>query len=309
MIDQPPLPAAVRPQGVRPHLEDAVIAGGGVLVDVADARLLVWTDPADADGLRGLLADHPQVEVVQLLWAGVEAFAAQGMFADGRTWACGKGVYADPVAEHALAMLLAGLRGLPARGAARSWGPQWGTSLIGARVVVLGGGGITESLVRLLQPFDGRITVVRRSAAAMPGVDRVVGPDRTLEVLAEADAVVLALALTPETAGVIDAAALAAMPEHAWLVNVARGGHVVTDDLVAALRDGVIAGAALDVTDPEPLPDGHPLWDLPTCLITPHTANTEAMAIPLVSARVAANVRRLAAGEPLLGLVDPAAGY
>ena len=72
------------------------------------------------------------------------------------------------------------------------------------------------------------------------------------------------------------------MESHAWLVNVARGGHVVTDDLVAALREGCIGGAALDVTDPEPLPDGHPLWDLPNCVITPHTANTLAMARPLV---------------------------
>lgn len=304
-----PVSVAVRPQGVRPHLEQAVLDGGGELVDVADARLLVWTDPSDAEGLTALLAAHPGIEVVQLLWAGVEQFAALGLFDDGRTWACGKGVYADPVAEHALALLLAGLRGLPARGAATSWGEQAGTSLFGAHVVVLGGGGISESLVRLLQPFDATITVVRRSAEAMPGVDRVVGPERTLEVLGDGDAVVLALALTGATTGIIDATALAEMKSTAWLVNVARGAHVVTDDVVEALHTGVIAGAALDVTDPEPLPDGHPLWDLDTCLITPHTANTEAMAVPLVSARVAANVRRLAAGEPLIGLVDATSGY
>jgi phosphoglycerate dehydrogenase-like enzyme len=304
-----PVPAAVRPVGLRPHLEDAVLAGGGQLVDPGHARLLVWTDPSDAAGLRDLLADCPRIEVVQLLWAGVEAFAAQGLFEDGRTWACGKGVYADPVAEHALALLLAGLRDLPARAAARTWGPQWGTSLIGGRVTILGGGGICESLVRLLQPFECRITVVRRTPTPMTGVDRVWEPARAHDALADADAVVLALALTPQTEGVIDADALTAMPGHAWLVNVARGPHVVTDDLVAALRDGVIAGAALDVTDPEPLPDGHPLWALDNCLVTPHTANTEAIAVPLVSARVTANVRRLAAGEPLIGLVDPALGY
>lgn len=271
--------------------------------------MLVWTDPTEAAGLSRLLADHPDVEVVQLLWAGVEDFAAQGLFDDGRVWACGKGVYADPVAEHALAMLLAGWRGLPARAAARSWGPQWGRSLFGARVVILGGGGITSSLVPLLRPFEVDLTVVRRHPEAMAGVDTVVGAERTSEALGSADAVFLALALTDQTRGLIDGEALSRMRPDAWLVNVARGEHVVTDDLVAALHDGRIGGAALDVTDPEPLPDGHPLWDFDNVIITPHTANTEAMAAPLISARVAANVRRLAAGEPLIGLVDPEAGY
>ena len=303
------LPVAVRPAGLRPHLEQAVVDAGGRLVEPGEARMLVWSDATDADGLRALLADAPQIEVVQLLWAGVEGFARLGLFDDGRTWACGKGVYADPVAEHALAMTLAGLRGLPARGAATSWGPQWGTTLLGADVTILGGGGITRSLVRLLGPFSCQVTVVRRTPDPMEGVARVVDPSATASAIAAADVVVLALALTPHTRGVIDASALASMREHAWLVNVARGEHVVTDDLVDALRHGTIAGAALDVTDPEPLPDDHPLWALDNVLITPHTANTEAMAVPLVSARIRANVRRLAAGEPLIGLVDPAAGY
>ena len=108
---------------------------------------------------------------------------------------------------------------------------------------------------------------------------------------------VLALALTPETVGLIDARRLALMPSHAWLVNVARGRHVVTSDLVAALRAGAIGGAALDVTEPEPLPDGHPLWSLPNCMITPHTANTPEMALPLLSARITENVRRYASGR------------
>jgi phosphoglycerate dehydrogenase-like enzyme len=129
------------------------------------------------------------------------------------------------------------------------------------------------------------------------------------EVLAESDAVVLALAMTPETHGIIDAAALAAMPDHAWLVNVARGPHVVTDDLVAALLAGTIGGAGLDVTDPEPLPEGHPLWTLPNAIITPHVGNTPAMAVPLLGARVTENVRRFATDEPLVGLVDANAGY
>jgi len=119
----------------------------------------------------------------------------------------------------------------------------------------------------------------------------------------------LALALTPETTGIIGAPELALMDETAWLVNVARGGHVDTEALVAALTAGSIAGAALDVTDPEPLPDGHPLWDLDNCIITPHTADTIDMVIPLLAERIRTNVGRFAAGEELVGLVDPDAGY
>jgi phosphoglycerate dehydrogenase-like enzyme len=99
------------------------------------------------------------------------------------------------------------------------------------------------------------------------------------------------------------------MSTSAWLVNVARGRHVDTDALTAALSSGVIAGAALDVTDPEPLPDGHPLWDLENCIVTPHTADTIEMVIPLLADRIRTNVRRLVAGEPLVGLVDASAGY
>ena len=115
--------------------------------------------------------------------------------------------------------------------------------------------------------------------------------------------------LTAETHGLIDARRLALLAPGACLVNVARGPHVVTDDLVAALRDGRLGHAGLDVTDPEPLPAGHPLWDLPKVIVTPHTANTEEMAEPLLAARITENVRRWTAGEPLIGLVDPAAGY
>jgi phosphoglycerate dehydrogenase-like enzyme len=121
--------------------------------------------------------------------------------------------------------------------------------------------------------------------------------------------VVLALALTDETVGIIGAAALAAMPAHSWLVNVSRGRHVDTDALVDALARGSIGGAAIDVTEPEPLPEGHPLWSAPSCLITPHVGNTPEMGVPLLAARVRENVALFAAGRPLLGLVDVRLGY
>ena len=163
--------------------------------------------------------------------------------------------------------------------------------------------------MRLLRPFDCRVTVVRNRVTEMEGADDVVGPDRYVDALADADVVILALPLTPETEGMISRSELEQMPSHAWIVNVARGGHIVTDDLVWALQHGIIGGAALDVTDPEPLPAGHALWSLPNCIVTPHIANTPEMGLPLIAARVRANVERFVRGEPLLGLVDVASGY
>ena len=301
------LRCAVAPGPVAPVVAEAITSAGGELVGPDDAEALVWTDPFDAAALTRLLADHEAIRWVQLPFAGVDRFA--GLFHDGRTWTSTKGAYSDAVAEHALALGLAGLRRLPQRARATSWGTQGGVRLAGSRVTILGGGGITEAFLRLLAPFDVESTVVRRHAAPVPGASRVVGLDALHESLEGARLVVLALALTPETTGIIGASELERMAPEAWLVNVARGAHVVTDDLVSVLRAGGIGGAALDVTDPEPLPDGHPLWALDNCLITPHTANTWEMAQPMFAARIGANVERWQRNEPLLGVVDPALGY
>jgi phosphoglycerate dehydrogenase-like enzyme len=288
-------------------LSDAIVAGGGHLVPLGQAEALVWSDARDADGLAAAIAANPELRWVQLPFAGIENVVH--LVDDDRVWTCGKGVYAEPVAEMALSLALAGMRGLGSYARAAGWSGPIGRNLIGATVAILGGGGITESLLRLLQPFDCDITVVRNQVQDMPGADSVLEADRYTDAIANADLVVLALALTPETEGIIGASELELMGRNAWLVNVARGRHVVTDDLVHALRNGVIAGAGLDVTDPEPLPEGHPLWTLPNCIVTPHVGNTPEMARPLLAERVTANVKRWAEGADLIGLVDPEAGY
>lgn len=291
----------------RPALADAVIAGGGRVVGPPEAEALVWAEPAAPEMLPGVLAQGPGIEWVQLPYAGIETLTH--LLDRDHLWTCGKGVYAEPVAEHVLMLALAGLRGMGSYARARRWSPPEGRNLLGGRVTVLGGGGITESLVRLLGPWDCEITVMRRHPAPMAGVDRVVGPESLHDALGDADVVVVALALTPETTGIIDADALRAMPPHAWLINVARGGHVVTGALVEALAAGTIGGGALDVTDPEPLPDGHPLWSMENCLITPHVGNTPEMGLKLLARRVTENVRRYIAGQELLGPVDVDLGY
>ncbi len=302
----------VGPEPVAEWVREAVVAGGGEVVaqpDGATAEAIVWTHPSDVAGLSAALAAAAAVRWVQLPWAGVEDFAAARIFEDGRVWTCGKGVYAEPVAEHALTLGLAGLRRVPDWVSARSWSRQAGLSLYDGRVTILGGGGITEALLPLLAPLRVETTVVRRNAEPLAGATRTFGPDRLLDAMRGADLVILALALTPETVGIIGARELGEMEDHGWLVNVARGRHVVTDHLVTALESGQIGGAALDVTDPEPLPDGHRLWDLPNCIITPHTGNTPEMARAPLALRIRENVGRFANGEPLIGLVDPVAGY
>jgi phosphoglycerate dehydrogenase-like enzyme len=254
-----------------------------------------------------LLLENPHINWVQLPFAGSEAF--MHLVNHDRAWTCGKGVYAEPVAEHALGLLLAGFRHIGNYAREKTWTAPVGRNLLGANIAILGGGGITTSLVRLLQPFYCNITVVRLSAEPLEGVQTVVGTENLVDALVGADAVVVALALTPDTEGILGRNEFELMEKHAWVVNVGRGRHIVTEDLVWALQEGEIGGAALDVTSPEPLPDEHPLWLLPNCIITPHIGNTPAMAVPLLSARITENVRRYVAGEPLVGCIDPELGY
>lgn len=298
---------ALGPAHAPEWMRQAIEEGGAEIVDLSQAEALVWGAASDAKGLAEALLAQPLLQWVQLPFAGIENFAH--LIDSDRIWTCGKGVYAEPVAEMALGLTLAGLRGVGSYARRSTWSGPVGRNLQGARVAIFGGGGITESLVRLLAPFDCHITVVRQRVMPMDGVAQVLAGDRYRDALPGADVVVLALSLTKQTEGIIGRSELESMSSHTWLINVARGRHIVTDDLVQALRKGTIGGAALDVTDPEPLPDAHPLWDLDNCIITPHVGNTPEMAIPLLSERIRVNIRRWAAGDDLLGPVHPELGY
>ncbi len=303
-------PIAVAPD-TRPEMYaamcSAVDAAGGRLVDPREAEGLVWADPSRPDLFPSVVEGADRLEWIQLPYAGIEPFAHH---LDQRwTWTCGKGVYAPAVAETVMALALALSKNLHGYARAGRWSKPVGRYLADARVTILGGGGIAECLLPLLAPFGCPTVVIRRHDRPVAGADRTATPDVLPELLPETDLLVLALALTSETRGIVDANTLDLLPDHALLINVARGRHVVTDDLVAALAAGAIAGAALDVTDPEPLPDDHQLWSEPRCLVTPHVANTPEMGLALLTPFVEDNVRRFLEGRPLLAPVDIGLGY
>jgi phosphoglycerate dehydrogenase-like enzyme len=295
------------------YFRDAVTVAGGKLTELnSDTRGLVWLSYKQSAALGEVLAANPQLTWVQLPWAGVDAYAdvLSEAARPGLVFTSAKGCYAQPVAEHAVGMILALLRLFPRRVRATSWDavPK-GISLFHKNVVIIGAGGIARELIRLLEPFNTRITVVRRSAGQVPGAASTVTTDRLHKVLPTADVVVIAAALTGETQHLIGAEELALMKNTAVLVNIARGPLVDPQALVSALNTEQIYGAAMDVTEPEPLPDGHPLWSAKNVLITPHMADTPDMTAPLLAERISRNVAAFVAGEQFTGVVDPNAGY
>ncbi|MEY4424251.1 MAG: hypothetical protein RLZZ258_1354 [Actinomycetota bacterium] len=291
-----------------PEYEAAVCDAGGSLSQVSkDVRALIWTDYSQPNALAELLDSNPQIEWVQLPFAGVDAFS-DVINRDVR-FTSAKGSYREPVAEHALALSLALMRAIPERVRATSWGKSFAVSLFDSNVLIYGGGGITEELVNLLAPFRAKITVLRKRPQQMVGVNSVLASTELLSELPKADLVVITAALTSETSRVFNRQAFEAMKPSAYLVNIARGPLVHTDDLIDALSSGELAGAALDVTDPEPLPEGHPLWQAKNILITPHTADTREMVVRLFSDRIRENVLAFFGGEALVGQVSAELGY
>ncbi|UYG17840.1 phosphoglycerate dehydrogenase [Brachybacterium huguangmaarense] len=261
---------------------------------VVDARAEIPAEHHDADALvvwgssRRHLAsaarDLPRLRLVQSLAAGVEGILAAG-FGDEVVIASGTGLHSRTVSEHALALILALVRRLPEALAAQDdheWSSEIGgiqplhpagriTTLLDANVLIWGFGDIGQTLAPLLASMGAHVRGVARSAGRRAGFE-VVEEDSVRDLLGEIDILVDILPASEATAGVIDADVLAALPDHALVVNVGRGTTVDQAALRAALADGTIAGAGLDVTDPEPLPADDPLWDAPHLLLTPHGA-------------------------------------
>lgn len=304
---------AVLPQ-TQPEYLRAIVLGGGIAADLNENTTgLVWTDSQGVQELAHVLTANPQITWVQLPFAGVDNFKPvfDEILTSGRsiTFTSAKGAYREPVAEHALMLALALGRGLPERLAAKSWGGKFAASLFDSKVLIVGGGGIAEELLRLLAPFRVDATVIRRSARPLAGATRSAPLEDLNAYLTEADFVFIASALTDETKRLFDSSRFAMMKTSAYLVNIARGAIVDSKALEQALRTSQIAGAGIDVTDPEPLPDGHSLWNTPNLIITPHTADTPEQCVRLLSVRVERNVGAIIEAANLDGLVNLELGY
>jgi phosphoglycerate dehydrogenase-like enzyme len=287
---------AVSPR-VRAHRVDP--ADGAPTGDAARAQ--VWVPRAGGAVIpdNGFLEGLPRLQLVQLLSAGAERFV--GRLPEGVLLCNARGAHTPSTAEWAVTATLAAQRGIPyfvREQDAGRWSSATFSSLVGARVLVVGAGDIGTTIGRMLAGFDVELTYVARTAR-----DGVRSTAELPQLLPHADVVILIVPVTPETTGMVDARFLAAMADGALLVNAARGVVVDTDALLAELTAGRLR-AALDVTDPEPLPEGHPLWSAPGVLLTPHVAG----AVPETNARAAAAVTdqlaRVLAGEPLVNLVD-----
>lgn len=304
---------AVEPMQSALFVDAATRAGGHVAPLSSDTRGLIWLSEKRADELAVILRDNPQIEWVQLPWAGVDGFA--GIFAHldhdtAPVFTSAKGSYSEPVAEHALTLALALAREIPSKAREARWATErTGLSLYGNSVVIIGAGGITTELMSLFAPFRPRITVVRRHATPCDGAERTVTSDHLHDVLQDADVVIIAAAATQSTHHIINDAALRALPAHAIVVNIARGSLLDADAALTALREDRLWGLGLDVTDPEPLPADHPLWNEPRCVITSHSADTPLMTAHLLATRIFDNVGAFLAGRDLRGIVDTRAGY
>jgi phosphoglycerate dehydrogenase-like enzyme len=297
---------------------DLVVAEGGerVLEEIGDAEGYV-PGPRDAE----VLASAPALHWVHFMWAGVEGQLFPEARASDVVITNSAGVFGPAMADHILALMLAFARRLnicTRRSAHELWHVEGARGsvtdgigeLLGATLGIVGYGGIGRELAVRAKGFGMRVLALkRRPGDGLEHADVAMGPDGLDELLAESDYVAVCCALTEETRGLIGTRELSLMKPTAVIANVARGAVIDQDALVEALREGRIAGAGLDVTSPEPLPEDSPLWAMENVIITPHVAG----ASPLTRGRqfdlLRENVRRFTAGEELLNVVDKELGY
>ena len=257
---------------------------------------------------------------VQVYSAGVERCVANPSMKNGnRLLTNGQRIGSPALAEHSIAMMMMLARGLDVYYANQLSG-QWMRNtelartdhleLEGRTLLVVGLGGIGTQVAKRGHGLGMRVIATRNSRREGPDyVDYVGLADELNELAAQADVVINTAPLTDQTRGIFNRTFFDAMKPEAFFISVGRGGSTVTDDLVAALTSGSIAGAGLDVTDPEPLPKGHPLWTTPRVIITPHTAGRSDKGRDRLYLMVKENLRRYVNGEPMLSVVDIERGY
>lgn len=299
-------------------MKSDIDAAGHQQVDSIDqAQVYINTSPKPEE----VPAIPANIEFVQHCFTGVNQMIDAGIITESSIpWCNAAGAFAKPVAESALGLLLSQAHHHKRFALEATWdgareideSQAWLYSPNGhapKRVAIFGAGGIGQELISMLKPFGVHITAVNRSGRAVEGADETHSLADATSVWSEADFIVLIMPLTEETNGLVDSAKFRAMKRSAILVNVGRGKLVNTDDLVEALRTGEIAGAGLEVMDPEPLPDGHPLWELKNCTMTPHMGASWQVADLHLGEIFNANARAWEEGKPLPTHVDPKAGY
>ena len=278
----------------------------------------------DADAVIGfcsqqLLSAAPELRWIQLPYAGAERCLQVSAISERQILVTNaQRVYGPEIAEHVMAMLLNFSRGLYWYRNAQAEG-KWERGLVpearlwelsGKTMLVVGLGGIGTEVARRANALGMTVIATRNSSREGPDFVSYVGlADELMDLAARADVVVNAAPLTPATTGLFDAAFFRKMKPEAYFINVGRGRSVVTGDLIMALEQDLIAGAALDVTDPEPLPPGHPLWALPDVIITPHVAAGSDLRVERLWIVMRENLRRYVNGEPMLSVVSAERGY
>lgn len=274
-----------------------------------DARAMGGNPPANIHEAA------PRLKWIQLTSAGADRLLNSGFIEDGVVVTTVSGLHATPIAEYVLTAMLMFAKGFPRTVRAQQRG-EWTrfapTELRGKTVGVVGMGHIGEEVARLAKAFGCRVIATRRSvtgASSSDLCDELMPASELPRLLVESDYVVLCVPLTPATRGLIGERELRLMKPAAVLVNIARGPVTVEDDLIAALNDGTIAGAALDVFDQEPLPEGHAFWSMENVILTPHISGGTEIYNQRAVDIFTDNLRRYLAGETLENIVDPVRGY
>ncbi len=268
--------------------------------------LLAWGVPP------GLLPRMSQLRWAQALTAGVEGWLALPDLPPGLTLTCARGTHHESMPENILGALfyLTKPYAAVAEDQKRShWARRIATPLHGQTLGILGLGTVGQAVAKLATALGMRVIGTSRRATPLPGIAEVLPAERTDDVLAAADFVLLLLPATPATESFIDAARLAAMKSTAWLLNFGRGALIRDADLVAAVTEKRIAGAVLDVFRQEPLPVAHPFWTTPGIMVLPHIGGPHPRRDAIVAQLFADNLGRFVAGKPLREVVDRAAGY
>jgi len=308
------LPAVIRPllEGQLPDgIEPQWWESGEQMVKLAPQAEIGWFDMFDKTAPLETLRRATKLKWLNTIFAGVDWMPLADLQARGVKLTNGSGFTSNSVAEFALMAMLAFARGhadIVRAADKHEWLPpsvEGKRELAGSKVLIMGYGEIGQAVGRMLSGFCAEVVPVRRS-----GGEGALGPDEWQGRIGEFDWVVLAMPGTPETRGLIDADVIAAMKQDAVLVNVARADIVDQDALMVALLGGQLGGAILDLTDPEPLPPEHPLWDTPNCHVTMHMAGLPTQANRKVAAqRFIDNCGRFLRGEAMISQVDLALGY